>query len=607
MRAVRVLATIVGVLPLALHAATVEVPVSLDYRIVEEALAQQVFTGPEHTAEVFSDASGCNALILSNPRVSGGEGERLVLVTDMRASVGTPMLGKCRFAKTWDGVVETVQTAEVSSGRSAVAFRVVESKLLRAEEGASVLPDFMQGWINDYVHPRLSAVTVDLAPAVNGIDELLGMTLSGHQGSAALTGVRTSPEALIATLTLNVPDALPGWAPGQQPPLSDAELTAWDANWQAWDAFATWTIITLASDAGAELTRALGDTLLEARYDLREALESNDRARDPVRDLFLKTWARLAPLLHDADLPVPGGQALRFAGFISAGDALVTLDRLAPHLGLTLNRDALRSFARLLSPGVSDDDLGYDTGVDPELRTLLGFGPVLAATPIPGDGGGAIRRLIGWAVDALVTGAYAASIDPRLVKRLNTWIPRRPEIDNYLQTMARLLDAISDAEHEQAKVPAEYFEIYDPLLRATAWQESCWRQYVERNGAIETIRSSAGSVGLMQINLYVWRGVYDADLVLTDVGYNARAGNEILVHYLVDYAIRRNEHGITGDDDNLARAAYAMYNGGPRHIKRYRDAKTSSSLKKIDGAFWSKYQAIQEQGALAVRPCLAGG
>ena len=612
---IRMWALIAGAMPLALSAESLEVPVSLDYRIVEEALAQQVFTGPDGTAELFADAIRCNLLLLSDPRVAGGEDGKFRLATQVQASVGTPIGGKCRFSKTWHGVVETEQTVHVEPGVPVVALRTVDSKLLRADDGKDVLPRFMQRWIRDYVHPRLDAVTIDLGPAVGGIEELMGLVLTVPSGDAEppltdspwsveLAAVNAAPEALLATLALEVPAAPPDWTPLEEAPLTEAELAAWDANWQAWDAFATWMIKTLAQSAGPELSRALAETLLEARYELRDALARDELARDPVRELFLGTWTRLAPLLHGSDLPVPGGQALRFAGFVSAGDALRALDGLAPHLGLTIDQDALRSLARMLVPAVSDDDLRYDRAVDPELRALLGLGPALADTsssPEPGKG------LPGWLLNKLIASAHAASIDPRLVQRLNTWIPQRSEIDNYLQTMGRLLDAVSDAEHENARVPEAFLGIYDPLLRATAWQESCWRQNVERDGEIEPIRSSAGSVGLMQINLHVWRGVYDADQVLADVGYNARAGNEILVHYLVDYAIRKNEHEVSGDADNLARAAYAMYNGGPRHLKRYREAKTSASLKKIDQAFWAKYQAIQEEGPAAVKPCLAGG
>jgi soluble lytic murein transglycosylase-like protein len=185
-------------------------------------------------------------------------------------------------------------------------------------------------------------------------------------------------------------------------------------------------------------------------------------------------------------------------------------------------------------------------------------------------------------------------------------VPRRPEIEDYLQTVEQLLDAVASAEHGRGKLPEAYFEVYDALLRATAWQESCWRQYIVRQGAVETIRSPSGSVGLMQINTHVWRGLYDLDLLLASIDYNARAGSEILVHYLVDYAIRKLELEATDDVDSIARATYAVYNGGPGHLTRFRDPKTPAALKKIDKAFWQKYRAIQTEGPMAVKGCLAG-
>ncbi|MDT8322335.1 MAG: lytic transglycosylase domain-containing protein, partial [Xanthomonadales bacterium] len=381
-------------------------------------------------------------------------------------------------------------------------------------------------------------------------------------------------------------------------PLTEEELAAWDATWQAWDGFATWLVKTLAFESGSALNEALAETLLEARYELRDALARDDRDRDPVRELFLKTWDRLAPLVQDIQPNLPGSQALRYATFLGAGDALHSLDQLAPHLGLRLDRDSLRSMARLLVPGVSDYDLRYDTAVDPELRILLGLDPDFDEKAEDS----AIVALLDW----LIGSAHAAQIRPELLRQLDGWVPRRPEIDDYLHTVGRLLDAVASAERDRGKLPPAYLDLYDALLRATAWQESCWRQYVVRAGEIETIRSPAGSVGLMQINTHVWRGIYDLDALLGDIGYNARAGSEILVHYLVDYAIRKLERDSADDQDSLARATYAVYNGGPRHLTRIGDPKTSASLRKIDNAFWQKYLAIQSEGPMAVKRCLAG-
>ena len=55
--------------------------------------------------------------------------------------------------------------------------------------------------------------------------------------------------------------------------------------------------------------------------------------------------------------------------------------------------------------------------------------------------------------------------------------------------------------------------------------------------------------------------------------------------------------------DNLARATYAVYNGGPGHLRRYRKDKTARSLREIDESFWDKYRKIKAGNELAVAEC----
>jgi len=587
-------------------AAGLEIPLVLDYRILDQALRDQVFSGPDASSEVFADRIRCNTLVLSDPRISGTDAGRLRMQTTIRAQTGTPLGGKCWFAKSWNGLLETLQTAEVQPDRSQVSFKVVDSTLLSPDGQHEVLPRFLRKWVRDYVYPRLGAVRIDLEPVVTGVQELLDSVIASVPTGAEtefpqqtlplkLADVRFDDDSLVAVLSADVPAAPADWASPVQAPLSEEELARWDANWQAWDGFATWLIKTLADSSEPELRNELAETLLTARYDLRDALSSDQREQDPVRSLFLKTWDLLAPLLHQSRLEFPGSTALQYAAFISAGDALQALDSVAPHVGMRLDRNSLRSLARVLVPGVADAELRYDTAVDPELRAVLGLEPGFedAAKPV---------SILSW----LISSAYATQIDPELIEHLNEWIPKRKEIDHYLQSVEKMLLAIAQAERDKGKVPAAYFEIYDRLLRATAWQESCWRQFIEREGSVQTIRSSAGSVGLMQINMHVWRGVYDIDELAGNIGYNTRAGNEILVHYLVDYALRKKEHEIEGQPDSLARATYAVYNGGPRHLRRYRDPNEPESLKIIDQLFWEKYRAIQSEGIMAVKQCLAG-
>ncbi|UTW11236.1 lytic transglycosylase domain-containing protein [Marinobacterium rhizophilum] len=583
-----------------LLAGELQVPITLDYRILDQALDEQLLSGPGNTAELFTDGSRCNSLRLSNPRIEGTDDGQVRILTDISTRTGIPTGNHCMLPLEWNGVIETRHQAYIDRHRPAIDFRIVDSGILETNEQTRAVPGVIWNWIKDFIQPRFDAVSVDLAPAVGNLQDLLQLVLHAPQAAGARVPVRlalhrvtATPAGLNLVLRAQLPDPPPNWTPASDQVLTEAELAHWDTRWQAWDGFATWLIKTLGASAEPELARALADLLLQARYDLRDALADDDRARDPVRDLFLNTWERLAPLLHDTRPTLPAVPALQYATFVSAADALSTLDRIAPHLGVQLDRNSLRSFARLLVPRVSDDALEYGTEVDPALRALLGLDPEFnqneEASTLP----------FAW----LIPAAHAGQVTPALVARLTGWVPAATEIDDYLGTMAQLLDQVILAERSKGKVPGHAFDIYATLLRTTAWQESCWRQYVRKNGQVNTIQSPGGAIGLMQINRHVWRGVYNLDALGRDVGYNARAGNEILVHYLVDFAIKHREDQAAGDPRALARAAYGVYNGGPRHLERYRKATTSKHLKAVDDEFWKKYQAMDQRGPAALRAC----
>lgn len=592
--------------PVPALAVPIELPVSLDYAVVREALTRQVFHGSEQQAELFRDNLGCNHLTLSDPQVAGTADGLLRLTTRVRARVGTPIAGRCLLPFAWNGSIETFKQAQVAPGSGRVSFRVTDSNILSGDAGQRKMSGVVWNWIKDQVHPRLGAVTLDFGPAITDLRALLQDALPVDESdprliaeSLNLLSARAEPDALTVTFALDAPAPPPDWAPTPEAALTAEELAAWDAAWQSWDAFATWLVMDLATPAEPELRATLAEILLEARHELRDALAADVRDEDPVRSLFLSTWSRLAPLLRSTELNLPGARSVELATFISAANALQALDAAAPHLGLTLDSNTLRRMARMLVPAVTEEELAYDTRVDPQLRQLLGLEPELELETLEES---AASGPFAW----LITPARAAAVSPSLVKLLTNWIPAPSDLDRYLRTMEQLLDESIAAERKRGKVADDYFDLYEDLVRATAWQESCWRQFVENNGEITTIQSSAGSVGLMQINQHVWRNIYDLEALRDNVGYNARAGNEILAHYLVDYAIKRKEHEVRGDIHDLARATYGVYNGGPRHLTRYRRDDTNAYLRGIDAAFWDKYQAIRVQGADAVKQCYGG-
>ena len=584
-------------------ATEVTLPLSIPYALVRAQLAERVFIEPHETLHAVSDASGCNNLKLSAPRVEGASqgGVRIAMRVDARG--GTPVASACVLPFTWSGVIELRESAYVGNTPTAIAFRIVDSNILDKDGHRSAVPGVVWSWVKQYVHPRLEAFTFDLAPLLVTTHALIASALASaplfadvSAESLALKAASAESSALLATLAFDLPEVNPAALPPlPHTPLNAQEMMAWESQWQQWDAFATWAIKTVAVGASTELRDALSATLLEARYALRDALANDALVADPVRSLFVHTWQRLAPLLAQAELEVDSASGLRYLALINAGDALRALDSAGAQFGVQIDQATLRQLARLLLPGVTDEELAYSTVPDPALRELLGFTPDLTNTALEFTP----HAWLAW----LVTNAEAAGVDAASLARLNQWLPTDSDLDAYLDALDAMLADIAKHEEQRGKVARPYLDVYRTLLRATAWQETCWRQYVKDHGRVEPLRSAAGSVGLMQINQHVWRGVYDLNKLAADIGYNARAGNEILVHYLVDFAIKQKEHEVSGDVNNLARATYAVYNGGPGHLKRYRDPHEQRGLRAIDAAFWNKYQTLRSHGIDAVKQC----
>lgn len=581
----------------------VNIPVGLEYGLIEQALREHLFSGAGASLTVSQDASGCNRLAVAEPRVAASGDGRVAVTLDVTLRGGTPVAGRCVLPFAWDGSVVLIETPTFAGTPDKLAFRITDSHLTGS--GGTVadrVPAQLWSGLKQFVHPRLEAFTVDLAALLKGASDLLGSALRADPDTAAAAIASLAlhdPVGRDTALEVNLTFVLPAVPPERWPatptaPLSAEELAAWDTQWQSFDAFVTWAVKTFAREQTGRARRAFMSALGDSRHRLRDALVADARAPDPVRALFRETWQALTPLIARAARSGTSGNALRFIAFVNAGDALLALDSVGQQYGVRIDRDGLRTVARTLVATVGDDELDYTVLPDAELRELFGFDPEFAlATLAPPP------AWYAW----LLSAAWAATIDPSLTAELDGWVPASDDLDRYLSAMDALFAAVIDAQAARGRVASPFLPVYRTLVRATAWQESCWRQFVRRQGTIEAIRSPAGSVGVMQVNRHVWRGLYDLAALEHDVAYNARAGTEILVHYLVDYAVRRNEHELAGGIDNLARATYAAYNGGPGHLRRYRAADSRPALRAIDEAFWHKYRTIRSDGSAAVRSC----
>ena len=550
--------------------ARLEIPLRVPLDTVREALKSAL--GPSLYRE-----GPCRYLDLGEPRLEAAQ-DALRLSGPGKGILGVELGGTCRRAVAWRGAVDFTLVPRIDpAGRLRV--KILDSGLSHASTGINMLWDLGKR----QVHARIERMSYDLGASREALRGLLRSAVPTGQApamEAALDAMqvlapRIEANEIIVPIALELPDA---WiatpAPASAAPLSEAEMDALDEALQPWDAFLVYIVRQAAVDGqDSELRRRLFTLLLDSRYQLVSIISGEARAEgDPLRALFLETWAELRTILGEAQragtLPP---SLLRYALFVDAGDALLALENAAP--GLALSADGLRRLARSLKPGDTVDPLAYQWDVDAELRSLFNV------TEPPEIDGAPPPSTKSW-LEFFIGRAFAEH-------PLDRWVPARAELDDYSRRIGELL--------------RRYDTSYPKLVPTTALIESCWRQYVVRGGKVTYLRSASHSVGIMQVNQKVWRGFYDVQRLRWDTAYNVRAGAQILARYVKDYAIPYAEKA--GDPNVVPRAAYAVYNAGPRAVGRFAKAHPHPREQRVDGKLWTLYQGIAGGGQVDLASC----
>jgi hypothetical protein len=564
-------------------AARIEIPLRVSLDTVRQAL--------ESKLGLIYRQGGCRYLKLGAPELTAVD-RRLRLVSPGSAALGVELAGNCQTAAAWRGSMQfTLAPRLDSAGR--LRLRIVDSKLTDAGGGKAA--GFIWDLSKHHVHPQLQQFSYDIGASSSALAAVMrGAAPPEHSAALelALTQMqvlepRVEAAEIIVPVALEIPDA---WltanastAAASAAPLTEAEIEALDKAVEPWDAFLVYTIKQLALDnEDSALRQRLFTLLLDSRYQLAAILSGETRTvGDPVRALFIDAWNEMRAILADA----------RYTLFLDAGDALMALDSAAPGLGMTLSADGLRQLARSLRPGAADDPLAYDWSVDPQLARLFDVEDIPKPEPsLPGRS---------W-LDLFIASAHAATAATEK-PALDRWVPTRAELAAYESRVGDLLRKTSASELQRAKLAAPYDSIYRHLMPTTALIESCWRQYELRGGKVTYLRSAASSVGIMQINQRVWRGFYDVERLRWDTAYNIRAGAQILMRYLKDYAIPYAER--SGDLNHVPRAAYAVYNAGPRAVGRFNKVPRHPREERVDERLWTLYQGIASGGRADLRSC----
>src|SRR4051812_22690018 len=554
-------------------AARLELPLRVPFDAIRESLKNAL------GASLYR-AGPCRYLNLGEPSLEPAQG-MVRFSGPGNGSLGAEIGGTCRRAVAWRGAVQLTLVPRIDeAGR--LRMKIVDSGLSHASTGINVLWDLAK----PQVHARLERAAYNLHASREALTGLLASAAPPGQAAAMqevlqrmqVLEPRIEGNEIVVPVALELPDAwlTPPAASASTAPLTETEMDALDEALQPWDAFLVYIVRQAAIDGQDNaLRRRLFTLLLDSRYQLVSIISGEARADgDPLRALLLDTWSELRTILSEAQrqgtLPP---SLLRYALFVDAGDALVALENAAP--GLSLSADGLRQLARSLKPSDSVDPLAYQWEVDTQLRTLFDVSDLPEADPLP-------PPAKSW-LDFFIGRAFAA-------QALDRWIPTRDELPVYTALIGAVLQKAAGTD-----------ALSRNLVPTTALIESCWHQYVVRGGKVTYLRSASHSVGIMQVNQKVWRGFYEVERLRWDTAYNVRAGSQILARYVKDYAIPYAEKA--GDPNAIPRAAYAVYNGGPRAVGRFAKKNPHPREARVDDKLWSLYQGIAAGGQVDLASC----
>jgi transglycosylase-like protein with SLT domain len=632
---------IFAAMPRPALAAQVRIPLTIDYITLREALKRRLYSAPGGRAPLWNGADDCQFLYAENPQFTrAGQTANVKLETAASLGLGLGVAGQCLNAVSWSGIVEAFGTPYIAPGLK-LKFHFTDINLYDAQHQKTDV--LSQGFdlIKNNLIPQLDAFSYDLNPSVQQLSALVGDSATPEVADrirTALASLTAEPnisaldEGIRVVLVMTVPDS-PILAPDHSAATpSPAELEAFQTTLDQWDAFLVFAVKNLGDSVGDKQFRdQLLKILLDSRYRLVKALANppENAAPDPVRIIFLDEWRQLHDAVRSAaSRGMLGAHALEFLSFISAGDALFALDQAAPALGMRISARDLRRLAHIMAPNASGDPLKFDYHEDRDLKKLFPMpeppssrgpldtsedappAPLRSPHPLPPHSSPGRSSLLYKNWLAIFSPRDAAAADsvsvvvPRLqdvAARLFRAVLTEENAPSYRRDMAILLDLSAEYALGSGEVDPSNGALYVLLIKCTAWQESCWRQFVKFGTHVRWLESKTGDIGLMQVNKHIWRGFFSLERLEWDVLYNAGAGAEILAE-MMRFTLSQPKDDPVPVEEHLARSTYAAYNGGPGAYNRWR-RREPAPLRLIDNQFLEKYRTLASGGSIDILSC----
>jgi len=602
--------------PGILLARIVELPITIEYPLIESLVVSQFFNDAQKEKILLNDQNGCRKIVIGDPIFSE---ENSLLRFEIKVSVkaGIYLKNDCYLPITWDGYVVLFQKPEIDPSDWTLSFKTLDSMVLNKNHEPEKVTGIIWKLIKGYVHGYVDTITIDLSTPVNEMKSFLVDLFPVTQKDKATIMVESMrpgkvsmlKKAVRVDINTDVASVYDESRTTVEEQLSKAELDAFVNSWETMDAFFIYMITSLTHDSLSNDEKELiFELILDTRHRFVNELGRSVHEVDFVRDQFIKVWDNLGVIFkHDLsknrDIPPMGYLAL-----FSSIDALKVLDSIGPSIGIEISHNGLIRLIKLIV-NKKAPQLFYSDTIDENLRQIMGFGPV-EQNPVKSNIDRFINSLLKFKNISPVSIANASEQNKINNRDLTKWIAPKKDVSDYVNKVRGVLKEASNNSISKGKLESEYHELFYIIVESVAWQESCFRQFREKKGEIEYLRSyNNTSVGAMQINERVWRGIYNQEKLRWDIHYNVDAGCEIIDLYLNRYIfkkMKKKNYTSLNDKDNIARILYALYNGGPSQFFKFLKRVSEQQFYKSDTLFHEKYLWVKNGQWDKTKICLVG-
>ena len=328
-------------------AATLAVPLNVDYQVLDAAVSARFYTGPGKRAEFWDGADNCGHFFATDPHFSR-RGVAMQLRTHSDIEAALPLAGQCLSALSWTGDLAAIAQPRIDN--ATLKLLITDVNFYNPDGTSGSLGNNVVSLIRSAFVAQLESFSYDLRPYLERLHHLAdNAPPSAADLRKALASMQLGPQVipqddgLTFTLKLTVPDALMAPLPAATP-LTTQQRMAWkDAAAKAEQFLANAANQANALVADERLRSQLDTIISDSRR--RLAVAEPPPGGDPL-PLFASDWQQLRTALKDAaHRGIFGDHTLEMLESIAVIDALFAIDRQAPALGERLVTLAERSGA----------------------------------------------------------------------------------------------------------------------------------------------------------------------------------------------------------------------------------------------------------------------